>query len=829
MNSKARELLAAVSAVLAATLVVACWHHLNRTFPNGDEAEYMWASLGMYRRFVQEGLSSGLHGLYELRLWKPILHPALLVPALFLAGGRVLTAQAIGALYLYSTLALAVYAVSRRFLSRVDSVIVSALLLNLQWMMLPAHAVKSELSFVTFFFATWAFLLWSDGFSKFLPTISGAVCLGLSACIRPAESAVLFAIMIPPFFFFSRSSVDRSKGELRKAAATAAICIVPFASVLIFYHRIWGDRQSDWLLTLTAAGLAVSWLLYAQFFRRGTKSWIQPFILISATIVELWFAPNTQSLLGWIGFTSFESGPHQMPQRVGFPLLFSRLAENYFGVGSVVLVLVAVALSLLAKAKKSNRTIPSLVGYLVVLLLALGLHITLGARSFNQDIRYYLVEIASLYFLLFVFLLQDTRLNWLKRPLLIGTWVVLVMSQLGVYGVAQNPAGHFIRFQHAFGRMGADSPWRTEEAGLEVFDQVAKRLDPRVHSSLLVYPVNRPDGFPRFMEPFTMKLIALSKGYSIDAAFPHPGLFEDWKTWHAREGNQYDYYLVGPIDNESTSALPREIREGGNNDIFSFSMAVPKFKDPLTFYWVSTHRVRGVDGPSHPSPSLWLRADGRVITDKNGKVIQWTDEGSTGIPFYKSPDERFGATLTHAGPLSKAAIHFVDDKDRLVGPGTAGDLLFGSDEASLFVVLRQDGRQQNNDAFAWGDCQENRFMAYLGISDGLMFQMGDPHKGQFAGRKPPDWNDRLHILSFIRKGSALRLSVDGTTLPLETLTETPPKANNRQVFPVGIAGLCGEGFKGDISEIILFKEGLEPKLDHEIQQYLSKKYGITLH
>lgn len=456
-------------------------------------------------------------------------------------------------------------------------------------------------------------------------------------------------------------------------------------------------------------------------------------------------------------------------------------------------------------------------------------HLALGAWSYNADVRYYFVEIASVYLCVFAVILQFTNLNWQKwlgRTAMISTWLVLVMSQLGAYGIALNSMGYFIRYQHAFGRMGADSPWRSEEAGLDAFDQIAKKLDPAKHASLLVYPVKRPDGFPRFMEPFTLKLIALSKGYSVDAAFPHPVLFEDWKTWHSREGDQFDYYFVGPVDPEN-STLIDEIHQGGDADISLFSISAPKFQSPLTFYLITARRPPP-KGPILPSPTLWLRADGHVLTDKDGRVTQWTDEGSSGITFYKIPDDRFGATLIHAGALSRPALHFVDDKDRLAGPGTSGDILFDSDKVSLFVVLRQDGRQQNNELFTWGNCQESRFVAYLGLGDGFMFQMGDPHLGQYTSRKPPGWNDQFHILSFVRDKSALRLSTDGAPIIVESLIKPPPLARNRQVFPVGIAGLCGEGFKGDISEIILFKEGLDLKLERQVQHYLSKKYGIPL-
>lgn len=356
MNAKSREAIALVSSITAATLVVICWHSMNRAFPNGDDAEYLWASLSMFRRFVHEGFSSGLHGLYEFRLWKPILHPVLMVPALFLARGRILLAQTIGALYLYSALAAAVYAVSRRFLSRVDSVIATAVLLNLQWMMLPAHAVKSELSYALFFFATWAFLFWSKGLTKAPMALSGAICLGLASCIRPAESALFFGISIPVFLFASAGSFERPKGELWRAAVTSAVCILPFGITLLLYHHIWGDRQSDWLLPLTTFSLALSWLLYAKFLRHGTKTWMQPFILVSVSIVELWFAPHAQSLLGWIGFTSFETGPHQLPHRFGFSPLLSALAESYFGAGSGFLL--ALAIILFSFGRKRRRAVP---------------------------------------------------------------------------------------------------------------------------------------------------------------------------------------------------------------------------------------------------------------------------------------------------------------------------------------------------------------------------------------------------------------------------------------------------------------------------------------
>ena len=82
------------------------YHVVSPVYPLSDDADYMTLSLMFYRRFFSSGIFGGLVSLYTLRQWKPIFHPLLGVPALFLTRGHVIPAQAITVIGLFALLAI---------------------------------------------------------------------------------------------------------------------------------------------------------------------------------------------------------------------------------------------------------------------------------------------------------------------------------------------------------------------------------------------------------------------------------------------------------------------------------------------------------------------------------------------------------------------------------------------------------------------------------------------------------------------------------------------------------------------------------------------------
>lgn len=152
------EILAGFAAVSLAMTPVACFHWGSQAYPNGDEAEYMWVGLTIYHRFLSSGFFAGLNALYTFRSWKPILHPILSVPAFFISGGHVMPAQVITMMILYALFCTALYALSRVYLGKIDSVLSTATLACIPWMTARGYFFNSELPFAVSFVGAWAAL-----------------------------------------------------------------------------------------------------------------------------------------------------------------------------------------------------------------------------------------------------------------------------------------------------------------------------------------------------------------------------------------------------------------------------------------------------------------------------------------------------------------------------------------------------------------------------------------------------------------------------------------------------------------------------------------------
>ena len=105
--------------------------------------------------------------------------------------------------------------------------------------------------------------------------------------------------------------------------------------------------------------------------------------------------------------------------------------------------------------------------------------------------------------------------------------------------------------------------------------------------------------------------------------------------------------------------------------------------------------------------------------------------------------------------------------------------------------------------------------------------MGKLESNSFIASGPKDWFDQMHIVSVVRDGLSARISVDGAERA--SITGGFPITLDTNVSgPIVIGDLCGNGFKGDMAEILLFKRGLAQTEERSLLKHLSQKYGIPL-
>jgi hypothetical protein len=233
-----------------------------------------------------------------------------------------------------------------------------------------------------------------------------------------------------------------------------------------------------------------------------------------------------------------------------------------------------------------------------------------------------------------------------------------------------------------------------------------------------------------------------------------------------------------------------------------------------------------------PQPStdltLWLKADGKVTLAPDGvSVASWSDESSNHLEFKKTGTDREGPTLVKKTEWgTRPTIRFGGNDQQLETAKIPGSKLIGPEGASLFMVMLQDAHYLHNSTFGWGGCGENRFNTHFTFDHSLIFQMGNPGISAVGAAAPAEWADHPHLVSVVVRGAEARVNVDGTDILVNPNFKKSIKIE--ELAPIIIAGICGTGFKGDISEIVLYKKGFDKKKALPVMKYLSAKYGIAL-
>ena len=193
-----RDLFAIIASIAVALPILILWHSKNSEFPHGDAGNYTAVAFQIYKAFGS-GILEGLKELYISRTWQTILVPQFAVPAFFFSSGKVLPAMIGYSIAVHSAFAIAIYALSRCFLRRLDSILVVSILLNLPSVLHSSRWLNSEGVFFLFVTCCWAALLRSRAFHERSMTVMAGVFLGLASCVRPAESAIILGVPLLVF------------------------------------------------------------------------------------------------------------------------------------------------------------------------------------------------------------------------------------------------------------------------------------------------------------------------------------------------------------------------------------------------------------------------------------------------------------------------------------------------------------------------------------------------------------------------------------------------------------------------------------------------------
>ena len=264
--------------------------------------------------------------------------------------------------------------------------------------------------------------------------------------------------------------------------------------------------------------------------------------------------------------------------------MFKKLGDSFFGPGSAFLFGLAALMGWKIFHRKLTRSgAPAFRGLVLTLLVMMAVHITLGAKSYNGDVRYYILEVAALYLLALIGFLGPGPGRMVRTAvvaLLLGT---LITTQLYAYGALTSH--QLAERSDDFGRREGQPPWRAIDPALEIWNHIEPTVAHWAGKPLILsYPTQ--SDFQGLMEPGRFFLISIESGVELDIVFPDPKLFVDWKTWHDREKDRFDFYLIGPLERAVPTLLP-EIESEGYKEISKFTVTDDPASSPVTIMFIN--------------------------------------------------------------------------------------------------------------------------------------------------------------------------------------------------------------------------------------------------
>ena len=160
---------------------------------------------------------------------------------------------------------------------------------------------------------------------------------------------------------------------------------------------------------------------------------------------------------------------------------------------------------------KPKALIPSIGWCMAALFAMFTLHFALGASSYNNDSRYYFLDVSALFFSAFVLLLSGDRLIWLRRlaVILIAGFSIFVRVTECLPIEQRSSLMMTAETWTSFGDGGKDCPYVKPDPGNILFDQVLPLIQKPGIPKVVLYPTLYRWPITWFFEPFAMRLVSL--------------------------------------------------------------------------------------------------------------------------------------------------------------------------------------------------------------------------------------------------------------------------------------------------------------------------------
>ena len=249
-------------------------------------------------------------------------------------------------------------------------------------------------------------------------------------------------------------------------------------------------------------------------------------------------------------------------------------------------------------------------------------------------------------------------------------------------------------------------------------------------------------------------------------------------------------------------------------------------------------RASGFNPKQIANLGLWLDADdASTITTVSGGVSEWRDKSGSGRVFSQEIANNRPTVATNVFG-TKPAIRFDGSNDALQSTADAGSLVF---PATLFMVVNKpvstsdgglfthikSGTDSYNSADAWV-LSTNTNAAAIRVLGGVNTNLfpGVGSSGTLLGKFLVSL--RIATNSAILKNRTAGLS---NTDALFTLNATPSNNGCGLGFLstwTGAANSLIHNLAGDIAEVLIYSRALSASEESSVENYLAKKYGLTL-
>ncbi len=333
------ERLALLFAVFPALAFTIWWQFANYSLPVADAAGYLYTAQKIGQKFDLDGFVTGLLALYFDRGWRPIIYPSLVVPFHWIDTTDIRAIVAGTGIFFTALLSFWTYACFRTVLTPLRAALATVCCTIGPYYIVFSLNFFSELSLLAFSAGAVNHLIRSDLFRRRGHVLAFSVLFALTACTRPTEAPLVFAVPLFAAIWLGYRAKTVSRQDVLIAATIAAASAIVLLSQLfpMFAIRQLPDTVVlGLLLAMLAGGVALSALWPPRPLVEAA--------LLSALAIVFWWLPFMRELFGWILASTVEGIGALWPKYHDPASAFHAVWESTGGVQFVVLTAIAAIL-----------------------------------------------------------------------------------------------------------------------------------------------------------------------------------------------------------------------------------------------------------------------------------------------------------------------------------------------------------------------------------------------------------------------------------------------------------------------------------------------------